>query len=131
MRLLIAVFVAGGLGALTRFAVDTFIVTRWKAQAAGTWAEFPAGTFVINVSGAELLGWLTGYAVAHSTAATADLLTVAGTGFLGAYTTFSTEEWQTLGMLRSGAGMEATSVVGSLAASLALAGLGLWLGARL
>lgn len=86
---------------------------------------------MINVSGAGLLGLLTGYAVAHSTAATADLLAVAGTGFLGAYTTFSTEEWQTLGMLRSGAGMEATSVVGSLAASLALAGLGLWLGARL
>lgn len=130
MRLMVAVFVAGGLGALTRFAVDTWVVTRWKARTAGTWAAFPAGTFVINVSGAGLLGILTGYAAAQSTDAAADLLTIAGTGFIGAYTTFSTEEWQTLGLLRSG-GMEATSVLGSLVASLALAGFGLWLGARL
>jgi CrcB protein len=131
MAVLIAVFVAGGLGALTRYAVDAAVVSRWQRRTTGTWVDFPAGTFLINVSGAGLLGVLTGYATAHGGPVPDHLLTIAGTGYLGAYTTFSTEEWQTLGLLRSGRGVVAVSVVGSLAASLLLAGLGLWLGARL
>lgn len=131
MTLLAAVFVAGGLGALTRFAVDVAVVARWQRQTAGTWADFPAGTFLINVSGAGLLGLLTGYATAHGGPAAEPLLTIVGTGYLGAYTTFSTEAWQTWGLLRSGRAVGSVSVAATLVASLLLAGLGLWLGARL
>jgi CrcB protein len=131
MALLAAVFVAGGLGALTRYAVDGMVVSWWRRRVAGTWADFPAGTFLINVSGAGVLGVLTGYAIAHATGWPTDMLTIAGTGFLGAYTTFSTEEWQTLALLRSGRVVLVSSVLGSLVASLLLAGLGLWVGARL
>jgi fluoride exporter len=45
---------------------------------------FPVGTFVINISGALLLGLLAGLAV------TGDTLVLAGTATLGSYTTFST-----------------------------------------
>jgi CrcB protein len=131
MALTLAVFFAGGLGAVTRFAVDTTLVRWWKKRSTGAWTTFPAGTFLINISGAAVLGLITGYATANATAVAHDLSVIAGVGFLGAYTTFSTEEWQTLGLLRSGATAEAVALLGSLVASLLLAGLGLWLGARL
>ena len=44
---------------------------------------FPVGTMSVNVSGASLLGLVTGLGLGHS------VTTLLGTGFLGAYTTFS------------------------------------------
>ncbi len=58
----------------------------WSSARAGT--EFPVGTLVINVSGSLVLGILTGSALHHGVSA--PWLTVAGTGLIGAYTTFST-----------------------------------------
>ncbi len=78
--------VAGGIGAVTRFAVDGLIRRRWRSS-------FPWATLVINVSGSLLLGALTG-AVFHGAAT--DLLLIAGTGFCGGYTTFSTASFETL-----------------------------------
>lgn len=73
----IGVAVLGGVGALARFFVDRAISTR----AART---FPAGTLVVNASGALLLGALTGAALSKGP------LLLAGTAAIGAYTTFST-----------------------------------------
>jgi CrcB protein len=78
-----------------------------------------------------VLGLITGYVAANASPAAHDFSVIVGVGFLGAYTTFSTEEWQTLGLLRAGALMELRAMVGMLVASLLLAGLGLWLGAQL
>ena len=74
---LVALGLAGGLGALARFAVDGAIAARLGR-------DFPFGTLVVNLSGAFALGVLVGTAV-HG-----DAYRIAGTGFLGAYTTFST-----------------------------------------
>lgn len=71
------VFVLGGLGAVTRLTVDKAVSRR-----AG-WS-FPLGTLAVNVSGALLLGFLAGLALP------AHLALLAGTGFVGSYTTFST-----------------------------------------
>lgn len=78
-----AVAVGGALGALARYGIGALITER-------TGAGFPWGTFVVNVSGAFVLGLL--FAVVVS-----DRVAVAGwaqagltVGFLGAYTTFST-----------------------------------------
>ena len=131
MGLFLPVFLAGGLGALTRFAVNAVLQRKWASRFTERGAAFPIGTFVINVSGSFLLGLITGFASAHVGAGARDLAAIAGTGFVGAYTTFSTEEWQTLGLLRTGAGMEGVSVIGSLAASLIVAGCGLWLGSQI
>ena len=67
----------GALGAYARFAVGGWITARRSGA-------FPAGTFVVNLTGAFALGLLTGLSV------TGDALLVLGTGLLGAYTTFST-----------------------------------------
>jgi CrcB protein len=80
MRVLVWAGVAllGGVGALLRFAVDGAVSERVGS------AEFPWGTFVVNISGAFLLGLVAGVAL-HG-----DALLLAGTATLGSYTTFST-----------------------------------------
>jgi fluoride exporter len=67
----------GGAGAIGRFVVDGLVGER----AAG---EFPWGTFVVNLSGAALLGGLAGAAV------TGNAFVLVGTAALGSYTTLST-----------------------------------------
>lgn len=71
------VLVIGGLGSVARFMVDRAVMRR----ASGT---FPIGTLAVNISGAVLLGLVTGLALSHGAAL------LAGTALLGAYTTFST-----------------------------------------
>jgi CrcB protein len=72
--------IAGGVGAATRYVVDSRVHGRWPV-------EFPIGTLGINVTGSFILGILTGLVIAHG--ASGDLRTIAGTGFCGGYTTFS------------------------------------------
>jgi CrcB protein len=69
--------VLGGIGALARFGLDAVIGSRVASS-------FPLGTFLVNISGALLLGLLTGLAVSGN------LLVLTGTATLGSYTTFST-----------------------------------------
>ena len=66
----------GGLGAVARFMVDRAVSRRTKGS-------FPFGTLVVNISGAVLLGFLSGLVLSHQVAM------LAGPAFLGAYTTFS------------------------------------------
>ena len=73
----VSVAILGGIGAITRFVVDGTIGSRVATS-------FPVGTFVINITGALLLGLLASLAV------TGDALVLAGTATLGSYTTFST-----------------------------------------
>ncbi len=67
----------GAAGAYARFALAAAVTARRPG-------DFPAGTFVVNLTGGFALGVLTGFGV------TGDALFVLGTGFLGGYTTFST-----------------------------------------
>jgi fluoride exporter len=73
----IAVGLLGGVGALARYFVDGAISDRFGR-------DFPLGTFVVNMSGATVLGLLAGLGVVG------DQLLLAGTATLGSYTTFST-----------------------------------------
>jgi CrcB protein len=75
--LLIGIGLVGGAGAVGRFLLDGAIARR-----AGR--SFPWGTLAVNISGAFLLGAV----VAANLGA--DALRLAGTGALGAFTTFST-----------------------------------------
>ena len=73
----------GGTGSIARFLVDGFVGER----AGGGWAgggQFPWGTFAVNISGAALLGGVSGAAL------TGNALILAGTATLGSYTTLST-----------------------------------------
>ncbi len=125
MMTFIAVCAAGGLGALTRSAVGSAIDRR----ATGT---FHYGIFVINVSGALLLGIITGMAGIRFGGGTErfDVATIVGTGFLGAFTTFSSEEWQTLGTFKSDRWLAVRDVALTLVVSMVAAGFGLWLGSQ-
>jgi CrcB protein len=73
----IAVAVLSGTAALARFVIVALV----SARAAGT---FPLGTFVVNISGALLLGLVVGLAIEG------DALVLVGSATLGSYTTFST-----------------------------------------
>jgi CrcB protein len=74
---LVGIGLLGGVGAIGRFLLDSAVSRR-----AG--APFPLGTLAVNLTGAFVLGALAGAAVEG------DALRLAGTGLLGAYTTFST-----------------------------------------
>jgi CrcB protein len=115
----IGVALAGALGAYSRYRLSVAIA-RWRSSA------FPWGTFVVNLTGSFALGLLVGLDLAG------DALLVAGTGFLGAYTTFST--WM-LEAVRLGEDGRVTTMMwylaGSMLAGLAVAGTGWLLGAAL
>lgn len=112
---------AGGGGALARYLLD---------RAIGSWArpDLPVGTITINITGSLVLGVLVGL-VSHHGAPRA-LSLVAGTGFCGGYTTFSTASFEAVRLLqerrmRSALVSLALTVGGTLAAAgagLALAG---------
>ena len=87
VRMVLAIAVAGALGALARYGLDGFVTRR-------TGGAFPWGTFVVNVSGAFVLGLL--FTLATEPWALPPWLRSAVTiGFLGAYTTFSTLSFET------------------------------------
>jgi CrcB protein len=115
----VGVSVLGGVGALLRFGLDGSI----QRRRAGV---FPAGTLVVNLSGAFCLGLLTGSAV------TGDALLLTGTALLGSFTTFSTWMLETERLGEEGEGRLAVVNLGlSLVAGLAAAALGWALGSLL
>jgi CrcB protein len=108
----IGVALLGGAGAVARFAVDGAVSSRWDGR-------FPLGTFVVNISGSLLLGFLVG--LGPST----DSMRLAGTALLGSYTTFSTWMLETHREAEDGQGrVAAANVIVSLAAGIAGAALG-------
>jgi fluoride exporter len=87
------VFAAGAVGAPLRCVVDTLVSDRSR----GT---FPLGTLAVNLTGSFALGVLTGLVLDHGVGQAPRL--VAGTGLLGAYTTFSTFSLETVALAEAG-----------------------------
>lgn len=117
--LLLAVGVVGGVGALARFLLDAAVSLR----VAGS---FPFGTLAVNLLGAFALGVLVGAAVSG------DALRLAGTGALGAFTTFSTWMFESHRLAEDGRfGLGAVNFAASLAVGIAVAWLGREIGALL
>ena len=122
MRELLLVAVGGAVGAMGRYGVGL-----WARARFGT--DFPWGTFVVNVAGSLLLGFLMGLAL--SGRLDRHVRSVLATGFCGAFTTFSTFSFETLGMMREGKMLRAGANLGvSVALGLVAAMLGLWMGQR-
>lgn len=118
--LVVAVGLAGGVGAVARLVLDGVLRARVRVA-------FPLGTTVINVTGSFLLGLVTGLALAHGLPP--EWRAVLGTGFLGGYTTFSTASYETVRLSQQRRYRAALfNGVGMLVLALAAAGLGLWLG---
>lgn len=113
------VLVFGGLGSVARFMVDRAIGRR-MARA------FPYGTLTVNLSGALLLGLVTGLALSHEVAL------LAGTALLGGYTTFSTWMLETERLAEERQiWPAAANVVVSIALGLAGALVGRWIASLL
>lgn len=123
-RTFLLISVGAVLGANLRFLVGSLVAARWGAA-------FPWGTLLINVSGSFLIGLLLPLLAARldgGPAARALLVT----GFLGAYTTFSTFSAETVALGQRGAHWAAfLYVAGSVLLGVGAATLGTALGARL
>lgn len=123
--LFLAIALAGGLGAVCRFMVDGAI--SWRRAGWPSGGALPRSTILINVSGSLLLGFLAGIATAH--AVPHGLQLVAGTGFLGGYTTFSTASVETVRLLQEREyGAALVNGLGVALVAILAAGAGLWLG---
>lgn len=109
----------GGAGAVARVLVATSVTVRLPRA-------FPLGTFVVNVTGAFLLGLVAGLG------ASGDAYRLAGIAVLGSYTTFSTWMLETQRLGSSGRGRLALAYVAASAlAGLAAIALGRLIGTHL
>jgi CrcB protein len=111
MRTLVALAIAGALGTLARYGLEGWVSER-------TGAGFPWGTFVVNITGAFLLG-LVFTAMTERLTLAAWVRSVVTIGFFGAYTTFSTLSFETFRLAEDGQVFLAlANSLGSLAAGL-------------
>jgi fluoride exporter len=117
---LLVVGCGGFLGAVARYAVGLGVAAFWARP-------FPLATFLINVSGSFVLGLFSTLAAERLAIAPEWRLFVA-TGFVGAYTTFSTFEYETLRLTQTGtAAWALANVLSSVVAGFAA----VWIGVRL
>jgi fluoride exporter len=92
-RTAIAISLGAIPGALSRYHLTVFC-TRWFGTG------FPYGTFLINITGAFMMGLFTTF-ILQKTNDLPELRFFVAVGFLGSYTTFSTYALDTSLMLRS------------------------------
>ena len=99
---LVFVGIGGALGSLARYQLGKVITQKSNTT-------FPIGTFIINITGAILLGIVSRLDVGRN------VYLLLGDGFLGAYTTFSTFMYEGFNLFQENEKMNAvTYVLGSL-----------------
>lgn len=80
MRNLFYIFIGGGLGSMLRYLISNYTQKLWNVN------SFPMGTFLVNITGCILIGFLTSYFMKNDNSLKFLLIT----GLCGGYTTFST-----------------------------------------
>jgi fluoride exporter len=116
--LLIAI--GGALGSIARYWVGSTIAGRMGIR-------FPYGTLIVNITACIIIGFSLTYMSRRADMNPA-LRYLIPIGFIGAYSTFSTYEWETLTTLRSGAFLLAAIYAGG---SLILGLIAVWGGSWL
>jgi fluoride exporter len=113
------VVLLGGAGAVLRFLVDRAVARRVARP-------FPFGTLTVNLTGAVVVGLLSGLTLSHHVSL------LVGTAFVGSYTTFSTWmlETQRLGEERQ-IWPAVANIVVSVVLGVAAAVTGQWIAGRL
>lgn len=95
MQKYLLIALGGALGSMARFWVGSTISGR-------VGMKFPYGTLVVNLTACLVIGFTLTYLGKRADLSPAWRYFVP-VGFIGAYSTFSTYEWETLSTLRSGA----------------------------
>ncbi len=85
----------GALGSMARYWVGSAIANR-----VGT--KFPYGTLIINITACVIIGFSLSFLTKRADLSP-DWRFLVPVGFIGAYSTFSTFEWETLSTIRTGA----------------------------
>lgn len=116
MTRFLLICLGGALGTGARY-----LTSLWAATAFGS--TFPVGTFLVNVIGSLLVGFLMHVGTATETLS-ADLRLALTTGVMGGFTTYSTFNYETTNFFRAGAWLYGSlnivlTVLGCLAAGLA------------
>jgi fluoride exporter len=96
---LLLVGTGGFAGAVCRYGIQQTLSKRFRSV-------LPLGTLTVNLTGSLLLGWLWGHA------AQGWGFLFLGTGFMGAYTTFSTMQWETDALLKQSSKLPAYLYIG-------------------
>ena len=113
MTIWLLILAGAALGAPARWFVDGFVQARHDSV-------FPWGTFTVNALGSFALGLLLGASVEGETMLR--LVALLGTGFCGAFTTFSTFAYESVVLAEEGSsGIAAASVLASVVVGLAAA----------
>lgn len=112
MQKYLLIALGGALGSMARYWIGSTIGGRM-----GT--KFPYGTFVINITACVIIGFSLTF-LAKRVEINSAWRFLVPIGFVGAYSTFSTYEWETLSTIRTGAFfMAAVYAVSSLILGLA------------
>ena len=114
---------AGALGTGARYGL-----TQWVQHGPGARFNFPLGTLAINVAGCLLLSVIVTLCLQR---AAPDMQLIFGTGFCGAFTTFSTFELETAELLRRAPNSAFFYFFGNLILGFAAIWIGRWLAFQL
>ncbi len=118
--LALGIAIAGALGALSRWGLG-----QWLEVLGG--GHFPYDTLAANLIGCFLLGFVM-HIGGHARWISGEMRTIIAVGFIGALTTFSTWEFETLHMARGG---EVLLAAGNFAVNVFFGFLLIWAGGRL
>lgn len=116
----------GSVGTLSRYWLGRLVAEFQRAR----WPdlEFPVATFLINVSGSILLGFLAALCLSNIDPARRNWYLLLGTGFCGGFTTFSTFSLESYVLIHDGKpGFALVYMLGSVVAGV----LGVWFAMRL
>ena len=80
MKNILFIFIGGGFGSILRYLMSNYTQKLWNVN------SFPMGTFLVNIVGCLIIGFLTSYFMKNDNYLKYLLIT----GFCGGFTTFST-----------------------------------------